>query len=115
MREVKLKYTDVVVKCRNDREMHLVGIYNNEIDRLIRHMVNKDSIGEKMFEFGGLVAYFIHEFDGMLSAMYFLHMLDEPWHNSHKEVLDGYIQKTGHTPEIYKMLYTDDDGREVSA
>lgn len=105
MKKIELEYAGIKATCRNAREEKLVRIFNSTIDDCIEHMRERDSIGEELLKVKGVVHWETEQLQGMLSAMYFLGMLEKPFSAPHEVMLRGYIKKTNRVPDIWTELY----------
>lgn len=109
MKKIELEYAGIKAKCRNAREEKLVRIFNSTIDNCIEHMRERDSIGEALLRVKGLTHWETEQLQGMLSAMYYLGMLETPFSAPHEVMLRGYIKRTNRVPDIWTELYGERD------
>ena len=109
MKKIELEYAGIKATCRNAREEKLVRIFNSTVDDCIEHMRERDSIGEALLRVKGLTHWVTEQLQGMLSAMYFLGMLEKPFSAPHKVMLEGYIRATKRVPDVWVELYGERD------
>lgn len=76
MKKIKMKYTEVIITARNQREERLARIFNGELERVHEYVGGADSISESLKE-KREDHWLIEDLGGIASAMYFLDMTEE--------------------------------------
>ena len=76
MKKIEMKYTEVMITARNQREERLARIFNGEIERVHEYVGGTDSISESLKK-EGEEHWLMEDLGGIASAMYFLDMTEE--------------------------------------
>ena len=77
MTKIKIRYLNTEVTAHNYREELLVGICNDRIDGIKRRWI-EDEFFKKSFNNLGIADSTFRELNGILDAMFFIDMVDEP-------------------------------------